>query len=178
LREALSRLAAEGLVVSAPVSIADLQDLTNIRVLIEREALRLSIVNGDDQWEAGILSTFYRMDRLQVRLGEHYYLQEEWIQIHSEFHLALVKACQSPNLLQIRKELFGRAHRYRQMSSQFRARWRPKHVEHKMIMDATLDRDEVLALSLIERHIRETTENVIEHAGHLFEPASGSVQPK
>jgi GntR family carbon starvation induced transcriptional regulator len=177
LREALSRLAAENLVVAegqrgfvvAPVSIADLNDLTDVRVLVEREALRLAMQKGDDRWEANILSTFHRMDKLQQRLGREYYLSEEWSAVHGEFHLSLVFACNSPNLVEIRKKLFERAHRYRRMSSQFRPQWREKDAEHKMIVDATLARDEEKALRLIERHIRETSENVIEHAGHLFE---------
>lgn len=176
LREALSRLEGVGLVVSqgqrgyvvSPVSIADLEDLTDMRVLIEREALRRSMKYGDDTWEAGLLSSFYRMDRLQDRLETEYYKSEEWTALHGQFHSALVQACRSPTMLEMRATLFERAHRYRRMSSQFRTKWRPKAVEHKAIMDAALDRSESLALDLIDRHIRETTENVIEHAGHLF----------
>jgi hypothetical protein len=41
-------------------------------------------------------------------------------------------------------------------------------VEHKAIMDAALDRLPE-ALDLIEAHIRETTANVVEFAGHLFQ---------
>ncbi|MBY6092308.1 GntR family transcriptional regulator [Maritimibacter alkaliphilus] len=175
LREALARLAAESLVTSegqrgfvvAPVSIEDLEDLTNARVLLERENLRLSMKQGDDAWEADILASYHRMDRLQSRLGEHYYFDADWAQLHSQFHFALVKASGSPVLLEMRAKLFERAHRYRRMSSQFRTQWRPKETEHKAIMDAVLDR-EPAALDLIERHIRETTENVIEFAGHLF----------
>lgn len=186
LREALSRLAAENLVVSegqrgfmvAPVSIADLNDLTDVRVLVEREALSKAIKNGDDRWEANILSTYHRMDKLQQRLGREYYLSEEWSVVHGEFHLSLVGACNSPVLLEIRKKLFERAHRYRRMSSQFRPQWREKDVEHKQIADAALARDEALALKLIDRHIRETSENVIEHAGHLFPDIAGSSSDK
>lgn len=180
LREALSRLAAEQLVVSegqrgfvvAPVSVADLQDLTNCRVLVEREALRLSILQGDDAWEAGILSAYHRMDRMQTRLGEQYYLDADWARLHGDFHLSLVNACHSPVLLEFRHKLFERAHRYRRMSSRFRTQWRPKDIEHKAILDAALDRLPE-ALDLIERHIRETTENVITFAGHLFDAGVG-----
>lgn len=176
LREALARLSAEQLVISegqrgfivAPVTIADLKDLTNARVLLEREALRLSMSTGDDAWEANILSSYHRMDRLQMRLGERYFLDEDWAGLHGKFHHALVSACGSPVLLEMRHKLFERAHRYRRMSSQFRTRWRPKDVEHKTLMDATMDRAPE-ALDLIDRHLRETTENVIEFAGHLFE---------
>lgn len=175
LREALARLAAERLVESegqrgfvvAPVSIAELKDLTNTRVLLEREVLRLSMQLGDDAWEAGILAGFHRMDRLQLRLGEKYYFDEEWAVLHGNFHWALICACDSPVLLEIRQKIFERTHRYRRMSSQFRTEWRPKKFEHKAIMDAALDRNPE-ACNLIEEHIRETTSNVIEFAGHLF----------
>lgn len=176
LREALSRLVAEGLVIAedqrgfvvAPVSIGDLNDLTYVRVLVERECIALAVNLGDDAWEAGIIAAYHRMDRLQNRLGSNYYLSEEWGKLHGEFHFSLVVACGSPNLLEIRKKLFERAHRYRRMSSQFRPKWRAKDVEHKMIMDAVIARDAEKAKELIEGHIRETTENVVKHAGHLF----------
>lgn len=175
LREALVRLVSESLVVSegqrgfavAPVSILDLEDLTNARVLLEREVLRLAMENGDDNWEANILASYHRMERLQERLGKQYYLNAEWSVLHGAFHLALGGACGSPVLLEMRANLFDRANRYRKMSSKFRKKWRPKEIEHKAIMDATLDRSPK-ALGLIERHVRETTENVIEFAGHLF----------
>lgn len=183
LREALSRLVAEGLVIAegqrgfivAPVSLFDLNDLTDVRVLVERECVRLAIERGDDRWEADIIATFHRMDRLQERLGPTYYLSEDWAKLHGAFHLSLVAACNSPNLLEIRQKLFERAHRYRRMSSQFRPQWRAKDVEHKMIMDAVITRDTPTAQDLIDRHIRETTENVIAHASHLFEPPHASM---
>lgn len=185
LREALARLSSERLVISegqrgfvvAPVSIADLKDLTNARVLLEREVLRLSMALGGDSWEANILASYHRMDRLQSRLGEQYYFDPDWAELHGQFHLSLVCACNSPVLLEMRQRLFDRAHRYRRMSSQFRQKWRPKDVEHKAIMDAALDRMPE-ALNLIERHVRETTENVIEFAGHLFEPETATASEK
>jgi GntR family transcriptional regulator, carbon starvation induced regulator len=180
LREALSRLVAEGLVIAedqrgfvvAPVSIDDLNDLTYVRVLVERECIGLAIKHGNDNWEADIIGAFHRMDRLQDRLGSNYYLSGEWGKLHGDFHFSLVAACGSPNLLEIRQKLFERAHRYRRMSSQFRPQWRAKDVEHKMILDSVIARDTSKAQELIERHIRETTENVIKHAGHLFVPAN------
>lgn len=182
LREALSRLEAQMLVVSegqrgyvvAPVSIADLQDLTDIRVLIECEALRRSIEHGDDAWEAAVLTAFYRMDRLQNRLGRKYYLSADWSEVHGEFHSSLVMACRSPTMLRLRRALFERAHRYRHMSSRLRTKWRPKDVEHKSIMEAALDRNIDEAVRLTESHIRETTKNVLRYAGHLFGDEAGS----
>ncbi|MEH3148617.1 MAG: FCD domain-containing protein [Methylobacterium frigidaeris] len=182
LREALSRLVAEGLVIAegqrgfvvAPLSLADLQDLTDVRVLIEREALRLAIGRGDDGWEATVLGAYHRMSRLQDRLGAEYYLSDEWATLHGDFHFALVSACASPNLIEIRHKLYHQAHRYRRMSSQFRRKWREKDVEHRTLMEAVLARDPERSASLIERHIRETTENLVNCAGHLFEPEASA----
>jgi DNA-binding GntR family transcriptional regulator len=176
LREALSRLVAEGLVISeehrgfivAPLSRADLEDLTDVRAFVEKECMSRAIGRGDDMWEAEILGAFHRMERLQDRLGSKYYLSDEWARLHGAFHFALVSACGSPNLLQYRQKLFERAHRYRRISSEFRPYWRPKYTEHKAIMDAVLARNAPKAAKLIERHIRETTRNVLEHASHLF----------
>ncbi|TMV88613.1 GntR family transcriptional regulator [Thioclava sp. BHET1] len=175
LREALSRLSEEGLVISegqrgfsvAPVSVADLQDLTNARVLLDRELLRLSMQLGDDRWEASVLAVHHRMERLQERLGPTYYESADWAALHGEFHTALVAAAQSKLLLEFRQKLFDKAHRYRRMSSKFRTHWRPKEVEHRAIRDAALARSPK-ALDLIETHIRETTTNVLKYAGHLF----------
>ena len=163
LREALSRLVAEGLVIAE-----DQRGFVVAPVSIERECIGLAIKHGNDDWEADIIGSFHRMDRLQTRLGANYYLSGEWAKLHGDFHFSLVAACGSPNLLEIRQKLFERAHRYRRMSSQFRPKWRAKDVEHKMIMDSVIARDTAKAQELIERHIRETTKNVIKHAGHLF----------
>ncbi|MFN6952703.1 MAG: GntR family transcriptional regulator [Albidovulum sp.] len=178
LREALSRLVAEGLVVSegqrgfmvAPLYLSDLQDLTDVRVLIDQECIGRSILYGDDDWEADIIAAFHRMDRLKARLGDLYFLSDEWSQLHGDFHRSLVSACRSPTLLDFRDKLFQRAHRYRRMSCQFRTKWRPKDVEHRTLMETVIARDAPAAKNLIDRHIRETTENVIQNAGQFMSP--------
>jgi DNA-binding GntR family transcriptional regulator len=185
LREALSRLVAEGLVVSegqrgfmvAPLYLSDLEDLTNVRVLVDQECIARSILHGDDDWEAEIMAAYHRMDRLKARLGDLYFLSDEWALLHGEFHRSLVAACRSPTLLDFRDKLFQRAHRYRRMSCQFRSKWRPKDVEHRTLMEAVVARDTAAATSMIERHIRETTENVIQNAGQ-FMSAEPTFQPK
>src|SRR3954462_14708131 len=73
LREALMRLQSERLVLStalrgfsvAPLSRAEMQDATETRILIESEALRRSMRDGDDDWEAAIVAAFHALS-LQV----------------------------------------------------------------------------------------------------------------
>ena len=177
LREALTALAAEGLVDAqeqrgfrvAPVSRRNLLEVTDARVLIEVELLRRSIENGGDDWEIAVISTLHRLRRIEERAADHPLSDPEWNVAHRQFHEALVSAGGSATLLAIRAELFDRAERYRHLSAGFRPRPRDKTGEHQAIMQAALSRNAALALDLIERHIRATAENVISYAGHLLD---------
>ena len=176
LREALSRLVAEGLVVAedqrgfvvAPVSIADLNDLTDVRVLVERECLALAVKHGNDDWEADIIGAFHRMDRLQSRLGSNYYLSEEWAKLHGDFHFSLVAACASPISCTSARSCSSARTATGACRRNSGRNGAPRTSDTRLIMDAVIGRDTAKAQELIERHIRETTENVIKHAGHLF----------
>ena len=69
IREALSILSSEGLVVrrdrrgfiAAPVSEADLDDLTLARCWIYEIGLRQSIARGNTEWEEGVVLAFHRL---------------------------------------------------------------------------------------------------------------------
>jgi DNA-binding GntR family transcriptional regulator len=182
LREALTALAADGLVVSegqrgfrvAPVSRADLTDLTESRVLIERELVRLAIEKGDDEWQVAARATFHRMTLAEERIGPNYALTLEWKLVHRQFHEALVSACGSPILLGVRANLFVRAERYRSLSSMYRRAKRDKRGEHKTVLDAVLSRNVEKAQVLLDRHIRSTTRNVLEYAHKFLEDGQGT----
>ncbi|MGY4309319.1 GntR family carbon starvation induced transcriptional regulator [Bradyrhizobium sp. USDA 4369] len=176
LREALTAIAAEGLVDAqeqrgfrvAPVSRQDLVEITDARVLIEVELIRRSIQRGDDDWEIAVISTLHRLKRIEQRDPEHPLRDPEWKVAHRQFHEALVAACGSATLLGIRAELFDRAERYRHLSASFRPRPRDKAGEHQAIMQAAMSRNADLAVQLIETHIRTTADNVAKYAGHLL----------
>jgi GntR family carbon starvation induced transcriptional regulator len=176
LREALTSLAAEGLVVAeeqrgyrvAPVTTADLTDVTNARVLIEVELLKQSIAQGGDDWEVAVVSTLHRLGRIEQRLSVGHVEDPEWKVAHRQYHEALVSGARSPTLFGIRASLFERAERYRNLSAMFRPQARDKVGEHRAIMQAAIARDSDQAVALIERHIRSTSDNVVKYASHLF----------
>jgi DNA-binding GntR family transcriptional regulator len=176
LREALTCLAAEGLVAAeeqrgfkvAPVTIDDLIDLTRARILIEVDLIRRSIENGNDDWEIGVISSIHRLSIIEGRAVEDYVDNPEWKRAHREFHESLVGACGSPTLLGIRSSLFERAERYRNISAMSRPRPRDKVGEHRALMKAAIGRDADLACELIARHIQSTTDNVIKYASELI----------
>lgn len=176
LREALTALVSEGLVDSegqrgfrvSPTSRSDLIDLTNSRVLIERELIRLAVLNGDDEWEVVATAALHRMSILEQRNPGKFYLNDDYRIAHQRFHEALVAPSASTILLGIRANLYARAERYRSLSAIYRKHKRNKIDEHKTILDAVLARKSEKAQDLIEQHIRATTKNVLDHAGELL----------
>lgn len=165
LREALQRLSAEGLVVAegnrgftvAPLDPEEFADLTRARVAVEREALRLSILNGDSAWEGGVVSASYLMSKAEneAKPGTN-----EWERANTAFHRALVSACGSEWLLKVRDNLHTLAERYRRASVARAAGRRDLGEEHKAIAKAVMDRDVEQACNLIEAHYHKTEQEL------------------
>tara|TARA_B100000315_G_scaffold247540_2_gene276358 strand:+ start:1566 stop:2336 length:771 start_codon:yes stop_codon:yes gene_type:complete len=173
LREALNRLGAENLVINeerrgffvGAISIADIQEITRLRILLEPEALGDAITNGDDAWEAAIISTHYRLERVQNRLtsGQPFILDRDWASLHEEFHHALLAACSSPKLLQIRTTLFYQAERYWHLWASNNTTPANRGSNHERLLDAVLQRDIVRSTDLLKNHISQTTEIVVKY---------------
>ena len=163
LREALSRLAAEGIVVSIgqrgfrvpPVSVEELRDITSMRILLETEALRQSIEHGDDEWEAEVVASFHRLTKAEIGVGADF---PEWEQLNKRFHDALLSACPSRWLLRFYETMYDQHRRYRALSIQATNSPRDVHAEHERIKDAALARDVERACAESVIHIRRTAE--------------------
>jgi DNA-binding GntR family transcriptional regulator len=105
LREALARLAAEGLVVLEgqkgfsvpPITRAHLHDITRSRQIVEPEALRLALQAGDAEWEDGIVTA---LSLLRHEIGRRDPASEDWLDRyearHHRFHAALISTCRRP----------------------------------------------------------------------------------
>jgi DNA-binding GntR family transcriptional regulator len=166
IREALSRLTSEGLVVAepqrgfraAPISAADLADLTMVRVEIETLCLRRSISLGDVDWEARLVAAAHRLSRTPERdKDDPARSNEDWAEAHSAFHLAIVDACASPWLLHLHALLYAQSERYRRLSVPFAVKGRNVEEEHRAIVAATLARDVENATRLLAAHLEATT---------------------
>jgi DNA-binding GntR family transcriptional regulator len=167
IREALSRLTSEGLVVSepqrgfraAPISVADLQDLTMVRIEIESLCLRRAIAVGTVEWEARLVAAFHRLSRTPERApADPMRSDDEWAGAHATFHLALVEGGDSPWLLRLHSQLYAQSERYRRLSIPLGSAERNVGQEHQDILNAVLRRDAERAVMLLTRHLRATTE--------------------
>ncbi len=165
LREALTMLLSDALVINegqrgfyvAAMSLKDLRDITDTRILLETEALRQSIKSGDDEWEAGIIAAFHKLGKLDERLGDRAnHLISEWEERNRNFHEALISACDSRWLHNLISLLYRQSERYRHRVISNPTPSRDVHAEHILIFEATLNRDTRRAAKALEQHIRLT----------------------
>jgi DNA-binding GntR family transcriptional regulator len=168
VREALSRLCAEGLVISlpqrgfrvAPISVAELIDLTMTRIEIEQICIRRAVANTGIEWETKLVATGHQLFRTP-KADEAGYVSAEWFQAHQEFHRALVAGCGSQWLMRLHDQLYLQAERYQRMSVKMPGGTRRDiDAEHRALMEALLARDADQACALISAHLNETAQLV------------------
>jgi DNA-binding GntR family transcriptional regulator len=168
VREALNRLAGERLVHASPqqgfavvqISAADLEDLTDVRVLVETAALRRSIEHGDLAWESALVAAHYRLANTPMTDDDPDQLSDAWMHAHNAFHAATMSACGSPRLVEIAATLGESAAMYRYFSQRYDQGRRDVAGEHRAIFEATIARDADLACRLHAEHIQRTAEIV------------------
>lgn len=170
VREALSRLVAEGLVVAedqkgfraSPVSAELLTDIMETRIFIEVEALRKSIEYGDTNWEANLVAAAHRLAKAE-QFAPGGSLSKGWRQLHRIYHRSIISACRSPTLLQVQGMLYSQTERYRCLRGSLSSggKKRSSVSEHDRITAATLARDFPAASKALAEHYRKTVDLLI-----------------
>lgn len=170
LREALSRLSADGLVVAesqrgfrvATITRAEWRDLIDRRLELETRALSLAIQRGRDDWEGQIARCEHEFALVaQRRARRHGEIDELWEQRHRALHLALLSGCESPWLLRFCESLHDHCDRYRRLTRpDGSAMDRLDTGEHALVA-AALGRKRRLAVQLMREHIRAVGDAVL-----------------
>jgi len=170
-REALTKLAEQGLVVAKPqsgysvwpLSLPDLQDLTALRKDIEGLALGYAMARADLAWHAQLLGAHHVLEQTPQFENDPdtgaEQLRDEWAAAHKEFHRTLLAGCGNRRLLDFSTSL--------RTSIDLYLRWacpvgseqaRDVAGEHREILDAVLARDEERALAALSCHIQGTAD--------------------
>lgn len=173
IREALARLVTEGFVVAegqrgftiAPVTPSELRDITETRILLETQAVRLSLEHANLEWEANVMSAHYKLAKIEVlSLKHHQKYRAELEQYDYEFHIALISGSRSPWVARFHREVYDHTLRYRSLthrSIESRAvgamLQRSQH-DHELIRDAALARNTDKLVDLLKIHIRNGEE--------------------
>ena len=168
LRETLNRLASEGFVDAldqrgffvTPVSKEDLMEVANLRVLLECHALKLSIDNGDTDWEGNLVSAHHKLRSMEQKmLSGDDSQKEDWKRYDWEFHLSLIEACGSRNLISLHSVLYDKYLRYQMLMLTHRGQEAAD--EHKKMLEAALDRNVEAATKTLTVHIEKGLEHTL-----------------
>lgn len=173
IREALARLVAEGFVVAegqrgftiAPVSPDELRDITETRILLETQAVRLSLANANLEWEGLVMAAHYKLAKVEDLANKnHAKHRAELEQYDSEFHRALISGCRSPWMAHFHREVYDHTLRYRSLTHRSVVRadvssmLQRSQRDHVAIRDAALARNADGLVELLQRHIRKGEE--------------------
>ena len=160
LREILSRLSSEGLVIAegqrgfrvAPVSPAGFEDVAAMRLLLETYALPLSFAAGDLEWESRVVAAHHKLAFMERRMmaGDQEGT-ELWKRYDREFHQVLIEACGSQTLLDLYGGVFDQYLRYQMVAVVFRGEIAAN--EHRMLLDCALARDAEKACEVLGQHV-------------------------
>lgn len=170
LREALARLIPDGLVIFednrgyrvAPVSLANLREVTRLREEFEALALRQAIANAPPEWEGEVMRALHRLNRAERNPADPATL-ERWEALHREFHLCLLAGCGMPLLLGFCRTLLNLNDRYRRSFLVRTSGDRNVSLEHSEIAQGAVARDADFACARLSEHIHRTGSNLAAH---------------
>ena len=157
VREALGRLEAEGLVVSrpnrsvrvAPLNVADMIEIFEMRVAAETLALRLAIPHLSN---AQIEKASEIQQSLETAPIEKFGL------LNSQFHRMLYEPCAKPRLLSHIETLATAADRYLRITIAAIDYADKSHREHHALLEACHARDEAAAINCLASHIGDAAD--------------------
>ena len=169
VREALSALAKERFVSLrprygysvAPLTVDDLRDLAQARLVIEGAAVRQAVGAGDVDWSSGVAAAHHRLVFIATPPAASDDETEQWHRAHEAFHASLLAACPSRRLRESARVLRAEAELYR--------RWMiplglPREgdftEEHQALAEAAFAGAASAAEDLIRRHIQTTADSL------------------
>jgi DNA-binding GntR family transcriptional regulator len=168
LRELLSRLACEGLIVAeglrgfdvTPVSAADLREVAAMRLLLEGHALRSSLANGDLEWEGRVVGAHHKLAMVEKRMAAGGLSEPaQWQRYDREFHDALIGACDSAALLDTHAAIADKYARYQIVAAIYLGEIAAQ--EHGALLDAALARDWPAAQAMLTDHVHRRVEEAL-----------------
>jgi len=156
LREILNRLTSEGFVVAegqrgfevAPISIQNLRELADLRILLEHHAMAESFRTGDVEWEGRVVSAHHKLaatERAILTEGDDPELRKRY---DGEFHQALISSCGSRELMLTHSIVFDKYFRYA-----LRYRGAETINQHRALLECALKRDIKSARTILSQHI-------------------------
>nr|WP_057925496.1 GntR family transcriptional regulator [Burkholderia ambifaria] len=153
MREAIQRLEREGLLdifrnrgaVVRMLSAADVQEIYDMRALLEGDAIYRSVKRIDDE-------TLARAELVHRLLGESSVPRRQG-ELNREFHALLYSCCGNERLLKAIAELRSQVERYERLQATLLADTPSFQVEHEAILQACRERNARGARAMTVAHL-------------------------
>ena len=158
VREAMRQLEAEGLItivahrgaVVSSLSSDEIEELFEIRALLESEVLRLSIPNLTE-------SDFAQAEEI-LRVYENALWKQgdvsSWGRLNSQFHAALYARANRPHFMAIIRQINNNGERYTGLQLYLTRAFERAKKEHREILQLCRERDVEGACALLKQHIQ------------------------
>src|SRR3954468_8235594 len=167
LREILSRLAAEGFVLAegrrgfevAPVSVDNLKELAELRLLLESHAMETSFARADMEWEGRVVSAHHKLAATERLMSSNIGEPDQWKRYDSEFHRELISNCGSRTLMEAHAAVFDKYFRYQMIALNYRGD-EPAQ-QHQALLECALAHDFSRAKKVLLDHVTGCVEHAI-----------------
>lgn len=157
VREAMRQLEAEGLITIVPhrggvvsaLSPEEIEELFDIRALLECEVLKLSIPNltdDDFQKAEAILQIYEKALWMKEEVGT-------WGRLNWQFHSTLYSRANRPRFMAMIQTINNNGDRYTRLQLYLTQAFETAKQEHRLLLELCRKRDIAGACELLESHI-------------------------
>jgi len=159
LREAFQRLEGLGLVELssrrgarvAAASVAEAEEIYELRLILEPWALRRSLEQSDDAHRAEVAAAHKRLVELLTPVPSSD--ERLLLEAHRAFHIALLARCPSLWLTRLTSLLADHSQRYLLLNAHYSQRVSESMAEHEQLLEATLNGDIERAARVLITHM-------------------------
>lgn len=165
LREAMLRLAGEGVLVSeknhgfraVSHTRETFREAAHLRLILEREAVEMALRNGDFEWEMALSAAHQKLayvEKQMVQTKDAAEYVKHWSMQDWGFHSTLMSACGSTLLMRAYKSAFDTFRMYAVSEYENYGFSEDTTIkEHLAIYEAAIQRDVAACIKAIEQHV-------------------------
>jgi DNA-binding GntR family transcriptional regulator len=156
--------------VVSSLSSEEIEELFDIRALLECEVLRLSIprlTEADFQKAGTILETYEKALRMDGAVSS-------WGRLNSQFHSLLYSRADRPHFMSIIRQINNNGERYARLQLYLTRAFERAKQEHRQLLELCRKRDVEAACKLLERHIHRAGRALKESLEHRREESQAT----
>jgi DNA-binding GntR family transcriptional regulator len=166
LREAFSRLEAEGLLTLRPrrgyavseYNVEEINEIFELRALVEEHAGRLAATTRSQQDVDAVISLADQMAQIKLEGPESF---DQWCRLNLEFHQRIISACKRRHVIKVALQLRDLVEPYIRLETSISGDDAEANLEHARIAAAFRDGDARLVGSLSALHCYHTRDRLI-----------------